>query len=58
MIEDSIKDRLIITATTTEIIFVLNIGNVKISKASLDAMDIINFSGGICGGGGGAGGGY
>ena len=48
-IEDSIKDGLIITATTTEIFFALRAGNVKPPKASLDAMGIIKFASGICG---------
>ena len=38
-IEDSIKDRLIITGTATGIFL-----------ASLDAMDIMKLAGGICGG--------
>ena len=49
-IENSIKDGLIITATTTEIFFALKTANVKPSKASLDAMDIMKHAGGICGG--------
>ena len=48
-IEDSIKDGLIITATTTGIFFVLKAANVKPPKASPDALDIMNFAGGICG---------
>ena len=54
-IEDSIKDEIIITATTNwnifqEIFFPLKVANVKPSKASLDAMNIIKLAGGICGG--------
>ena len=49
-IEDSIKDRLIITATTTGILFTLKAANVKPPKASLDAMDIMKLAIGICGG--------
>ena len=49
-IEDSIKDRLIIIATTTRIFFALKAANVKPPKASLDAMDIMKFAAGICGG--------
>ena len=49
-IEDSIKDGLIITATTTGIFYVLKAANVKPPKASLDAMDIMKFAGGIVGG--------
>ena len=49
-VEDSIRTGLIITATTTRIFFALKAANVKPPKASLDAIDIIKFSGGICGG--------
>ena len=49
-IEDSIKDGLIITATTTRIFWVLKAKNVKPPKASLDAMDIMKLAGGIVGG--------
>ena len=49
-IEDSIKDGLIITVTTTGIFFPLNVANVKPPKASLDAMDIMKVATGICGG--------
>ena len=49
-IEDSIKDGLIITATTIGIFYVLKAANVKPSKAFLDAMDIMKLAGGICGG--------
>ena len=49
-VEDSIKDGLIITITTTGIYFALKAANVKPPKASLDAMDIIKLTGGICGG--------
>ena len=49
-IEDSIKDGLIITATTTGILYVLKAANVKSPKASLDAMDIMKLAGGIVGG--------
>ena len=48
-IEDSINDEIIMTATTTGIFFEIN---VKLPKASLDAMNIMKFSAGICGGGG------
>ena len=48
-IEDSIKDGLIITATTTGIFYVLKAANVKPPKASLDAMDIMKLAGGIVG---------
>ena len=49
-VEDSIKDGLIITATTTGIFFTLKEANVKLLKASLDAMDVIKLASGICGG--------
>ena len=52
-IEDSIKDKLIITAAviiTAGIFFALKAANVKPPKASLDAMDIMKLAGGICGG--------
>ena len=49
-IEDSIKDGLIITATTTRIFYVLEAANVKPPKASLDPMDIIKIAGEIVGG--------
>ena len=49
-IEDSIKDGLIITATTTRIFLVTKAGNVKLPKASLDDMNIIKLAAGICGG--------
>ena len=46
----SIKDRLIITVTTTRIFFVLKAANVKPPKASMDAMDIMKLAGEIMGG--------
>ena len=49
-IEDSIKDGIIITTTTTRIFFALKAANVKPPKASLDAMDIMKLDCGICGG--------
>ena len=49
-VEDSIKDGLIITITTTGIFFALKAANVKQPKASLDTIDIMNLAGGICGG--------
>ena len=55
--EDSIKDGLIITATTTGIFFGLKAANEKRPKASLDAMDILKLAGRICGGTRGEGGG-
>ena len=49
-VEDSIKDGLIITATTTGIFYVLKAAGMKPLKASLDAMDIMRLAGGIMGG--------
>ena len=49
-IEDSIKDGLIITATTTGIFYVLKVANIKQPKASLDRMYITKRAGGIVGG--------
>ena len=49
-VEDSIKDILIITATTTRIFYVLKAANVKPPNASLDAMGIMKLAGGIVGG--------
>ena len=48
-IEDSMKDGLIITATTTGIFFALKAANVTPPKTSLDAIDIMKLAGGICG---------
>ena len=49
-IEDSLKDGLIITIGAAGIFFGLKAANVKPPKASLDAMDILKLSNGICGG--------
>ena len=49
-IEDSIKDGLIIIIGAAGIFFSLKAANVKPPKASLDAMDILKLTGGICGG--------
>ena len=49
-VEDSIKDGLIIRATTTGIFYVLKAANLKPRKVSLDAMDIMKRAGGIVGG--------
>ena len=49
-IEDSIKDGLIITIGAAGIFFALKAANVKPPKASLDAMDLLKLTGGICGG--------
>ena len=48
-IENSIKDRLIITATANGIFSVLKGANVKPPKASMNAMDIVKLAGGIVG---------
>ena len=47
---DSIKDGLIITVTTTGIFYALETANVKLPKASKDAMDIMKVSNEIVGG--------
>ena len=49
-IEDSLKDGLIITIGAAGIFYGLKAANVKPPKASLDAMDILRLTGGICGG--------
>ena len=49
-IEDSIKDRSIITATTTGTFYVLKVADIKPPLASLDDMDIMRLAGGIVGG--------
>ena len=49
-IEESIKNGLIITVTTTGIFFALKAANEKPPKMSFDAMDIIKLACGICGG--------
>ena len=47
-IEDSIKDGLIIIIGAAGIFFGLKAAKVKPPKASLDAMDILKLTGGIC----------
>ena len=49
-VEDSMKDGLIVTATTTRIFSIVKAGNVKPPNTSLDAMDIMKLTGGIVGG--------
>ena len=49
-IEDSIKDGVIITITTTRIFYTLKAANVEPPKVSLDAMDVMKLVGGIVGG--------
>ena len=49
-IEDSLKDGLIITIGTAGIFFGLKSVNVKPPKLSLDGMDTLKLTGGICGG--------
>ena len=46
--EDSFKDGLIITIGATGIFFGLKTANVKPPKASLDAMNILKLTSGIC----------
>ena len=47
--EDSIQNRLFITATTTRIFYALKAANVKTPKASIDVMCIMKLAGGIVG---------
>ena len=49
-VEDPIKDGLIITAAVTRIFFALKAACVKPPKASLDVMDIMKLTSGVCGG--------
>ena len=49
-IEDSLKDVLIITIGAAGIFYGLKAANVKPPKTSLDAMDIMKLTRGICGG--------
>ena len=49
-IEDSFKDGLIITIGSAGIFFGLKAANVKPPKASLDTMDILKLTSGVCGG--------
>ena len=49
-IEDSLKDVLIITIGAAGIFYGLKAANVKPPKTSLDAMDIMKLTHGICGG--------
>ena len=48
-VEDSMKDELIITATTNGMFYILRAANLKPPKASLDAMDVMKLAGGIVG---------
>ena len=49
-IKSSLKDGLIITIGAAGIFYGLKAVNVKPPKASLDAMDLLKLTGGICGG--------
>ena len=49
-IEDSLKDGLIITISAAGIFYALKAANVKPPNASLDAMDLLKLTDGICGG--------
>ena len=49
-IEDSLKDGLIITIGVAGIFYGLKAANIKPPKASLDAIDLLKLTGGICGG--------
>ena len=50
-VEDSIKDGLIITATTTVIFYALKVANLKPLNASMDTINVMKLAGGICEGG-------
>ena len=47
-IEDFLKDGLIITIRAAGIFFVLKAANLKSTKTSLDAKDLLKLTGGIC----------
>ena len=47
-IDGSIKDGLVVTATITGTFFGLKTVKLKLSKASLDAMDVMELAGAIC----------
>ena len=47
-VEDSIKDGIIITVTTTGLFFALKPAGMKPPKAAMDAMDIMKLGSGIC----------
>ena len=47
---NGLKNELIIIATTTGILFLLNVVNIKPPKASLKVMNIMKVGGGIRGG--------
>ena len=47
-IEDCLRDGLIVTIGAAGIFFGLRTANVKPPKVSLDAMDILKLTGGIC----------
>ena len=49
-IEGSLKDGLIITISAAGIFYALKAANVKPPNASLDAMDLLKLTDGICGG--------
>ena len=49
-IEDSLKDGLLITIGAAGIFYGLKAANVKPPMAFLDALDILKFAGGTCGG--------
>ena len=47
IIEDSVKNGLIIKALITRILFVLKAAKIKPPKAALDTKDIMKFEGGM-----------
>ena len=50
IVEDSIKDEVIITVTTIGLFFALKAAGMKPPKAAMDAMDVIKLGAGICAG--------
>ena len=48
--EDSIKDGVIITVTTTGLFFALKAAGMNLPKAAFDAMDVMKLGAGICAG--------
>ena len=49
-IEDSIKDGVIITVTTTGLFFAPKAAGMKPPKTAMDAMDVMKLGAGICSG--------
>ena len=49
-VENSIKDGVFITVTTTGLFFALKAAGMKPPKAAMDAMDVMKLGAGICDG--------